>query len=78
MVLLRSMQTFSLDLMMPATQGVDRILTQTISEGRVPGSPVDFGVIRRIVETVAITMLIAAVFGTGWLAAGQAFSVVLN
>jgi hypothetical protein len=76
MVLLRSMQTFSLDLMMPATQRVDRILTQTISEGRVPGSPVDFGV--RIVETVAITMLIAAVFGTGWLAAGQAFSVVLN
>ena len=71
------MQTFSLDLMMPATQRVDRILTQKISEGRV-SAPVDFGVMRRIVETVAITMLIAAVFGTGWLAAGQAFSVVLN
>jgi predicted secreted protein len=78
MVLLRPMQTFSLDLRMPATQRVDRILAQTISEGHVSGCPMDFGVMRRIVETVAITMLIAAVFGTGWLAAGQAFSVVLN
>jgi hypothetical protein len=32
----------------------------------------------RIVEAAAIGMLIAAVFGTGWLAAGQAFTVLLN
>ena len=32
----------------------------------------------RIVEAVAIGMLIAAVFGTGWLAAGQTFTVVLH
>ena len=57
------MQTFSLDLMMPATPRVDK-----------NSPPNDFGGPR----DQAITMLIAGVFGTGWLAAGQAFSVVLN
>jgi hypothetical protein len=32
----------------------------------------------RIVKVVAIGMLIAAVIGTGWLAAGQAVTAVLN
>jgi len=47
-------------------------------EFRLFGRRAAVGVVMRILEAVAIGILIAAVFGTGWLAAGQTFSVVLN
>jgi len=67
----------STDLMMTTTQEGEHDLGAIV---RLFGSLAAgyFGIVMRIVEAVAIGMLIAAVFGTGWLAAGQTFSVVVN
>jgi hypothetical protein len=81
MVLLRLMQPFSTDLVMTTTQGVNTILAIEFSgpnAAREWLTSTDFEVVMRIVEVAAIGMLIAAVIGMGWLAAGQAVTVVLN
>jgi hypothetical protein len=80
MVLLGLMQTFSTDLMMTTTLG--RAGSWAIEfSGPSPArewlTPTDLEVVMRIVEVAAIGMLIAAVIGTGWLAAGPAVTAVL-